>query len=66
MIKIHKEGRLIVAITLVVLLVIIASATLLSSPVVNYIASIASGVTLILVLRFFRVPGKHVCAVVTV
>ncbi len=59
MIKIHKEGRLIVAITLVVLLAIIASSSLLSSPVVNYVTAIASGVILILVLRFFRVPGKQ-------
>ncbi len=59
MIKIHKEGRLIVAITLVVLIAVIASSSLLSSPVINYATTIASGVILILVLRFFRVPGKH-------
>ena len=59
MIKIHKEGRLIVAITIVVLLAVIASSTLLFPPVVNYVTSIGSGVILILVLRFFRVPRRH-------
>lgn len=59
MIKIHKEGRLIVAITIVVLIAIIASASLLSSPVINYMTTILSGVILVLVLRFFRMPGKH-------
>jgi len=59
MIKIHKEGRLIVAITIVVLLAVIAGSSMLFPPGVNYLTFIASGVILILVLRFFRVPRRH-------
>jgi phosphatidylserine decarboxylase len=58
MIKIHKEGKLIVAITIVILLVVTATSTLLLPPVVNYVTSIASITILLMVLRFFRVPGR--------
>jgi len=57
MIKIHKEGRLIVAITTIILVGMVITSALFF-PFLNYLTSIASGIILILVLRFFRVPGR--------
>ena len=59
MIRIHKEGYLIVAITLLVLLTMVSlSALYLSAPA--YTAStLFALVVMILVLRFFRVPRRR-------
>ena len=59
MIKIHREGRWIVLITVVLLLVLVVLTALFLSPLLNYLASALSLVVLILILRFFRVPGKR-------
>jgi len=59
MIKIHKEGRLIVAISIVILLLLIAVSSLFFSYQVNYITAAFSGVVLVLLLRFFRVPNRR-------
>ncbi len=58
MIKIHKEGRLIVAIITIILVSIVVTSALFLH-FLNYLVYITSGVILILVLRFFRVPGRH-------
>ena len=59
MIKIHREGRWIVLITLVLLLVLVALTALFLPYQVNYLVTILSLVVLILVLRFFRVPTRR-------
>lgn len=59
MIKIHREGRIIIIITFVLLLaLVILSARAFPYPV-NFITSMVSLVVLILVLRFFRVPLRR-------
>jgi phosphatidylserine decarboxylase len=59
MIRIHREGRLILALTLLVLLVIqVLSALYLPAPFTTLVA-MGSLALLILVLRFFRVPRRR-------
>ena len=59
MIKIHREGRWIVLITLVLLLALAALTALFLPYQVNYLVTVLSLVVLILVLRFFRVPTRR-------
>lgn len=59
MIQIHREGRLIVAVTFLVLLGLEILTALYLPPVANYLISAAALVLLILVLRFFRVPRRR-------
>ena len=59
MIKIHREGRWIVLITIVLLLAILVMTALFLPYQVNYLASALSLIVLILVLRFFRVPVRR-------
>ena len=59
MIKIHKEGRLIVAICILILVALIALSARFFPYQVNYIISLFSLVLVILVLRFFRVPQRR-------
>lgn len=59
MIKIHREGRWIVLITLVLLLALVALTALFLPYQVNYLVTGLSLVVLILVLRFFRVPTRR-------
>ena len=59
MIRIHKEGRLIVTITVVVLLTLLTFSQLYLPAWVSYLAAIGALVVLVLVLRFFRVPNRR-------
>jgi phosphatidylserine decarboxylase len=59
MIKIHREGRWIVLITIVLLLVLIILTAHFLPWQLNYLASALSLVVMILVLRFFRVPVRR-------
>ena len=59
MIKLHREGRWIVLITIMILMTMIILSTLFLPWQVNYIASALSIVVLILVLRFFRIPNRR-------
>jgi len=59
MIKIHREGRWIVLITLVLLLALVALTALFLPYQVNYLVTVLSLTVLILVLRFFRVPTRR-------
>ena len=59
MIKIHREGRWIVLITLVLLLALVALTALFLPYQVNYLVTVLSLVVLIMVLRFFRVPARR-------
>jgi len=59
MIKIHREGRIIVAITILVLLVLVVLSALYLPYQVNYATSILSLVILVMVMRFFRVPRRR-------
>jgi len=59
MIKIHKEGRLIVALSIFILLVLIVLSARFFPYQVNYVTAIISGVILVGVLRFFRVPNRR-------
>lgn len=58
MIKIHKEGRLIVAICVLILVALITLSARFFPYQVNYLSAIFSGVVLVLILRFFRVPRR--------
>lgn len=58
MIKIHREGRLIVALTAVILITAGIVAALFLPVEANYFISALSLFVLILVLRFFRVPRR--------
>jgi phosphatidylserine decarboxylase len=58
MIRIHREGRVIVATTLVVLLVLLILSALYLPFHVNYLTAVVSLVVLVLVLRFFRIPRR--------
>ena len=58
MIRIHREGRWIVAATVVLLLALVAATALFLPYQLNYLISVLSLVILILVLRFFRVPSR--------
>lgn len=59
MIKIHREGRWIVLITVCILLALVVLSTLYLPYQVNYLSSALSLGVLILVLRFFRVPARR-------
>lgn len=59
MIKIHHEGRWIVLITVVLLLALVVLTALFLPYQLNYLSSFLSLLVLILVLRFFRVPGRR-------
>lgn len=59
MIKIHREGRWIVLITLLFLLTLVVLSAIFLPYQVNYIVSGIALIVLILVLRFFRVPQKR-------
>lgn len=59
MIKIHREGRWIVLITIFLLLVLVILTGLYLPYYVNYFSSALSLVVLVLVLRFFRVPARR-------
>jgi len=59
MIKIHREGRWIVFITVCILLTLVVLSTLYLPYQVNYLSSAISLAVLILVLRFFRVPDRR-------
>lgn len=58
MIKIHREGRWIILITVVLLLALVVLTALFLPYQLNYLSSALSLAVLILVLRFFRVPGR--------
>ena len=58
MIRIHREGRIFVAITVVALLVLLILSALYLPFQVNYLTALVSLVVLVLVLRFFRVPRR--------
>lgn len=59
MIRIHKEGRVIVGITIALLLLIVILSAILLPYQVNYFTSFLSLIILVLVLRFFRVPQRN-------
>ena len=59
MTKIHREGRIIVATTILILLVLVVLAALFLPYRVNYGTSVFSLIILVLVLRFFRVPQRR-------
>lgn len=59
MIKIHREGKWIVLITIVLLLALVVLTSLYLPYQVNYLSSALSLLVLILVLRFFRVPARR-------
>lgn len=59
MIKIHREGKWIVLITLVILLSVLVLTALFLPYQLNYLSSALSLFILILVLRFFRVPARR-------
>ena len=59
MIRIHREGRIVVAITILGLLgLVVLSVTFLPYQV-NYVTSVASLLILVIILRFFRVPRRR-------
>ncbi|RPI43857.1 MAG: phosphatidylserine decarboxylase family protein [Bacteroidetes bacterium] len=57
--KIHREGRLIVALTVLVLLAVVVFTALLLPAGAGYLVAPFSLVILVLVLRFFRVPVRR-------
>jgi len=59
MIKIHREGRWIVLITIALLLALVSLTALFLPYQLNYLSSAISLLVLILVLRFFRVPARR-------
>ncbi|MEA3461260.1 MAG: phosphatidylserine decarboxylase family protein [Bacteroidota bacterium] len=59
MIKIHREGRWIVLITVSLLLALVILTALFLPYQLNYLSSATSLLVLILVLRFFRVPNRR-------
>jgi phosphatidylserine decarboxylase len=59
MIKIHREGRWIVLITIALLLALVVLTSLFLPYQLNYLSSALSLLILILVLRFFRVPSRR-------
>lgn len=60
MIKIHREGRWIVLVTILLLLSLTVLSALFLPYQLNYLSATLSLVVLILVLRFFRVPARRV------
>ena len=59
MIRIHREGRWIVLITVILLLALVILSSMFLPYQVNYLSSALSLLVLILVLRFFRVPARR-------
>jgi len=59
MTKIHKEGRVIVAISLFLSLIAVAVSSRYLPHQLTYIISLISIVVMVLVLRFFRVPSRR-------
>lgn len=59
MIKIHKEGRLFVALTILFLVALLIVSARYFPYQLNYLTAAFSLVTLVLVLRFFRVPLRR-------
>lgn len=59
MIRLHREGRVIVAITVLGLLGLVALSARFLPYQVNYVTSVASLLVLILIFRFFRVPCRR-------
>jgi phosphatidylserine decarboxylase len=59
MIKLHREGRLIVAITALILLAVVIITALWLPVYAGYLVAVFSLVILVLVLRFFRVPVRR-------
>jgi phosphatidylserine decarboxylase len=59
MIRIHREGYAVVAVTVVILVGMLVLVALYLPSRVNYPAALATLVILILVLRFFRVPRRR-------
>ncbi len=59
MIKVHREGRIIVAITITVLLLLVLFSARFLPYQLNYLISILSLLVLVLLLRFFRVPRRR-------
>jgi len=59
MIKIHREGRKIVTLTGLGLLVLVIVLAFALPSQINYITSLFSFIILIIVLRFFRVPVRR-------
>lgn len=59
MIKIHREGRIIVAITILLVILLYILSALFLPYQLNYVVSILLLVVLVLVLRFFRVPIRR-------
>jgi phosphatidylserine decarboxylase len=59
MIRIHREGRLIVAVTVVLLTVLLVLSALYLPYQFNYVSALASLAALIMVLRFFRIPRRR-------
>lgn len=59
MIKIHREGRLIVILTLVILVILVALSARFLPYQANYLTSLVSLVVLVMILRFFRAPRRR-------
>lgn len=59
MIRIHREGRWIVALTILLLLALVFLAGKFLPTQANYFISLLALVVLVLVLRFFRVPRRR-------
>jgi phosphatidylserine decarboxylase len=59
MIRIHREGRLIVFVTVLILLALLILSSLYLPYQLNYVGAVLSLVVLIMVLRFFRVPRRR-------
>ncbi len=59
MIRLHREGRVIVAIIVLGLLGLVALSARFLPYLVNYITSVASLLVLILIFRFFRIPRRR-------
>jgi phosphatidylserine decarboxylase len=59
MIKVHREGRIIVTITLLILLALVTCSYLFLPYQLNFFTAAFSLIVLVLVLRFFRVPGRR-------
>jgi phosphatidylserine decarboxylase len=59
MIRVHREGRWIVSLTIVLLLVLVIISGRFLPHEANYLVSVISLVVLVLVLRFFRVPRRR-------
>ena len=59
MIRIHREGRWIVSITIVLLLALVIISGRFLPYQTNYLISVIALVLLVLVLRFFRVPRRR-------